>query len=364
MTIKIRFASQDSKKKTLRKLRVRYPTESDDLLLQDLLDADGGLPARLVVVGIHAVATSVAHDRIGRDQRAAGGAGDLGLSLRLRRLLSRGFLLQAVPAGITHDGVRRNHRTARLTRGLRFLAFRVDDGLRSRLQDRGRGWSRGPRLDGGRRRLGGLRSHWSHGLRDRCGALGDRRRRDGCRGCALRGLLVGQDLLLPLKESARFFRDLRPRRGEVLLLRSQLPLAVHKLAVPGDLGLEGRLLLFEERDDLFLPRRDLVLAGGDLLHVDRGVCVPASEFLLAPYEAVEALREFLFSSEDLVLLLQDPLLGGFELGLLLLDDPFVLLELLLPGAKALLPADEGVPLIHEGGPFLLESAAVLFQFGG
>src|SRR5437899_12823800 len=73
------------------------PPGSDHFLLHDLLHADGALLRGFVVVG-HPVPACVAHDRIGRDHRATGWTGDLGLSLRLRCCLCGRFVLVEVRA--------------------------------------------------------------------------------------------------------------------------------------------------------------------------------------------------------------------------------------------------------------------------
>src|SRR5216684_304365 len=55
---------------------------SNHFLLHDLLHAHRGF-LYLVVIGRHPVAARVAHDRIGRNHRAAGGTGDLRFAFRL-----------------------------------------------------------------------------------------------------------------------------------------------------------------------------------------------------------------------------------------------------------------------------------------
>src|SRR2546428_2358928 len=91
------------------------PPGSDHFLLHDLLHADGALLRGFVVVG-HPVPACVAHDRIGRDHRATGWTGDLGLSLRLRCFLRGRFVLETVPACVAHDRIGRDHRATGWTR--------------------------------------------------------------------------------------------------------------------------------------------------------------------------------------------------------------------------------------------------------
>src|SRR5438445_13710309 len=82
---------------------------SDHFLLHDLLHAHRDLLS-LVVIGRHPVATRVAHDRIGRDHRAAGGTGNLGLALRLGLLLRRRLILETVATRVAHDRIGREPR--------------------------------------------------------------------------------------------------------------------------------------------------------------------------------------------------------------------------------------------------------------
>src|SRR3989442_3996103 len=70
---------------------------SNHFLLHDLLHAHRGLLC-LVVIGRHPVAARVAHDRIGRDHRAAGGTGNLGLALPVGGFLPGRLLLATVVA--------------------------------------------------------------------------------------------------------------------------------------------------------------------------------------------------------------------------------------------------------------------------
>src|SRR5213594_2058834 len=95
-----------------RRVALTRPPGSDHFLLHDLLDADRSLLRGLVVVGGHPVAACVAHDRIGRDHRPAGRAGDLGLAVRLGGLLHGRLVLEAVAACVAHDRIGRDHRPA------------------------------------------------------------------------------------------------------------------------------------------------------------------------------------------------------------------------------------------------------------
>src|SRR5439155_16147958 len=84
---------------------------SDHFLLHDLLHAHRDLLS-LVVIGRHPVSTRVAHDRIGRDHRAAGGTGKLGLALRIGRPLRSRLILETVATRVAHDRIGRDHRSA------------------------------------------------------------------------------------------------------------------------------------------------------------------------------------------------------------------------------------------------------------
>src|SRR5712664_598560 len=109
---------------------------SDHFLLHDLLHAHRDLLC-LVVLGRHPVAARVAHDRIGRNHRAAGGTRDLRFAFRLGGLLRGRLILETVAARVAHDRIGRNHRAAGGTRDLRFApgsGLSLDRGLRDRLR--------------------------------------------------------------------------------------------------------------------------------------------------------------------------------------------------------------------------------------
>src|SRR5207247_5728078 len=213
----------------------------------------------------------------------------------------------------------------------------------------------------------GLRpqSRTGHGLRGkglRCDGWAGRGRR--CRGDPGGRLLMSEQLLLSLDEPLRFLRDLPSRGGDVLLFRRESLLAVHELPVPSDLRLEGGLLLFEELHDLLLPRNDLGLPRRDVLRVDGPARVAPAGLLLALHERLQAFRKFLLARDELVLLREDALPRRLELLFALIDRPLFLLELLLSRAEAFLPSDDRVPLFRNGGTLLSEGATVLLDLGG
>src|SRR5881397_1468129 len=301
---------------------------SDHFLLHDLLHAHRDLLS-LVVIGRHPVATRVAHDRIGRDHRSAGGTGNLGLAALSGLGLDRDL----------HDGLRYlRDRDRHLGGGLRRNGCRVG---RSRL---------GPKyhLGCGRRR-------------DRFDGNGGHR--GGCRRHGLDRLFLREQRLLAIEESLPLFRDFRAGCGEVLLLGGELPLALHELPVPTNLRIERRLLVFEELDNLFLPRGNLGLARCDVLRVRDRLRVAPREFLFPPHEGVEALRELLLAGDERVLFGEHLLSRRVEFLLPVRDAPFTLLELLLAGAHSFLPTDERIPLVLEGRPLLIEDPPVFLDLG-
>src|SRR5881397_1438014 len=313
-----------------RRLTSTGPPGSDHFLLHDLLDADRSLLRGLVVVGGHPVAACVAHDRIGRDHRPAGRAGDLGF---------------AVGLGLRRDGDLRD--------GLCHLRHR-DGHLRCGLRDRRRRSGRdrlGPQSRGGNRGRG----HRFHGD-DRPGNRGRRDR--------LHRLFLRDQLFLPLEESLPFLGDLCACRGEVFLFGGEPLFAVHELAVPTDLRIERRLLVFEELHDLLLPRGNFGLPRGDVLHMADRLRVTARDVLFPPDEGFEALGKFLLARHERVLLGEHLLSRDIEFLLPVGDHPFALLELFLAGPQAFLAPDERVPLFRERGPFLFEDPAVFLDFGG
>src|SRR3989442_1731505 len=119
-----------------RRLTSTGPPGSDHFLLHDLLDADRSLLRGLVVVGGHPVAACIAHDRIRRDHRPAGRAGDLGLAFRFGGFLHGRLVLEAVAACVAHDRIGRDHRPAGRTGDLGLAArsgLRRDGAPRDRL---------------------------------------------------------------------------------------------------------------------------------------------------------------------------------------------------------------------------------------
>src|SRR6266540_1504886 len=205
------------------------------------------------------------------------------------------------------------------------------------------------------RRGGGLRGH---GLGSDGGAGGRGRRGDpGSR------LFLDEQLLLSLDEPLRFLRDLPSGGCDVVLFRRESLLAVHEFAVPSDLRLEGRLLLFKELHDLLLPRRDLGLPSRYIPRVNVRVRVATGGVLLALHERLEAFREFLLARDELVLLREDALPRRLELLFALINRPFLLLELLLSCAQAFLASDDRVPLLRDGGALLFEGATVPLDLG-
>src|SRR2546428_873520 len=338
------------------------PTERD---LDALLHEDFFWGARTLLRGLvlvlrrESVPTRVAHDRVRGDHRPARGARDLA-GLPLRRLLWK-----PVPTRVAHDRVRGDHRPAR---GARDLA-----GLPLRLHLRGLGFRLGGRPDGLGHRTGdglrrGLWTHWRRSERDLgphagggsgrglCGRSGDDRGFRGRRGPHV--LLSGEESLLPLREPPLILRDLRLRGCDgVLLLREPL-LPAQQLGPPLNLGFDCGLLLAQELEDVLLSRGDLPLAGGDLLAGRGDLRVPAVELFLPFHEGLHPAGHILLPPEDVLLLREGLLLRGLELLLPLREAPVLLLELLLPGPHPLLPPDEAVPLLREGGALLLQGLAV------
>ena len=177
-------------------------------------------------------------------------------------------------------------------------------------------------------------------------------------------MLLCEDLLLLLQEPLPLFGDFCPASRNRFLLGGKPLLALHELAVSVNLRLEGRLLFLEELDDLLLPSRDFVLAGGDLPHLRDRLGISMGNVFFAPHERVEPLREFLFPTHELVLLRQDLLFRRGELLFPLIDAAFLLFQFLFTSPKALLAAYDGIPLFREGGPFLFRHSAVFVQLRG
>src|SRR3989441_1154641 len=308
--------------------RVAPTAGSNHFLLHDLLHAHRGLLC-LVVIGRHPVAARVAHDRIGRDHRAAGGTGDL-------RLAAGGGL------GLDRD---------------------LHDGLRH-LRDRDRHLRGGLRHYGSRVGLHGLgpKSHLGCGRRrDRFDGNGGHR--GGRRRHGFDRLFLGEQRFLAIEESLPLFRYFRAVCREVLFLGRELPFAVHELPVPTDLRIERRLLIFEELDDLLLPRGDLGLTRCDVFRVRDRFRVAPANLLFPPHEGIEALREFLLAGDERVLFGEHLLSRRVELLFPVDDGPFTLLELLLAGAHSFLPAVERIPLLREGRPLLIEAPPVFPDLG-
>src|SRR2546422_2795453 len=176
--------------------------------------------------------------------------------------------------------------------------------------------------------------------------------------------VLGRSTVSPDRGAASFLRDLRAGRGEVFLLGRELLFALHELAVPTDLGIERRLLVFEELHNLLLPHGDLGLPRGNVLHMGDRLGVTSSDVLVPPHERFEAFCEFLFARHQRVLLREHLLSRGIELLLPLGNRPLALLELFLAGPQPFLPADERVPLFRKRGPFLFEDPAIFLDFGG
>src|SRR5712691_6561359 len=301
---------------------------SDHFLLHDLLHAHRGF-LYLVVIGRHPVAARVAHDRVGRNHRAAGGTGDL------RFAASSGL-------GLDRD----------LRDRLRHLHNR-DRHLRDRL-----------RRDGSRVGRHGLRPNSRLGCgRRRDGSRGDGGHRDGSGRHGFDRLLLGDQRLLAIEETLPLFRDFRAGCREVLFLGRELPLALHEFPVPTDLRLERRLLVFEELDDLLLPRGDLGLARRDVFRVRDRLRVAPRDLLFPSHERRESLREFLLASDERVLFGEHLLSRGAEFLFPVGDGPFTLLEFLLAGAHPFLAADERIPLIREGRSLLIEDPPVFLDLG-
>src|SRR2546428_140450 len=134
-------------------------------------------------------------------------------------------------------------------------------------------------------------------------------------------------------------------------------------ALPTDLRTERRLLIFEELDDLLLPRGDLGLARRDVFRVRDRFRVAPTNLLVPPHEGVEAFREFLLPGDERVLFGEHLLSRDLEFLLPVRDRPFTLLQFLLAGAHSFLPADERIPLVREGGPLLVEDSPVFLDLG-